>query len=73
MLYFLEATILSSKPQKIMSQEYMSMGDDLETFNTYPWGIVTYLSMIKQLQNKDFKAKFIHYKQHLEVVGKKTT
>ena len=47
LLYFLEPTILSSNPKKIIRQEYMSMVDDLKTFNSYPWGTVSYGITIK--------------------------
>ena len=62
LLCFLEATRLSSDLKKIVNHEYMSMVENL-----------AYALTIEQLQNKDMKVKFTHYKQHIEVVGKKTT
>ena len=56
--------ILRSDPKKIVSQEYMSMVDDLETFNSYPWGTVSYGITIEQLQCKDFRAKYNHFLKH---------
>ena len=64
LLYFLESTILSSNPKKIVSQEYMSMVDDLETFNSYPWGTVSYGITIEQLRSNDFRAKYNHFLEH---------
>ncbi|KAL5543257.1 hypothetical protein UlMin_010967, partial [Ulmus minor] len=38
LVYFLESTLLSSDPKKSVSQFHLSMVDDLETFNRFPWG-----------------------------------
>ena len=70
LLFFLELTILSSNPKKIVSQEYMSMVDDLETFNSYPWGTVSSGITIEQLWSKDFRAKYDHFLEHQCQTGK---
>ena len=63
MLYFLEFTLLSSYPKKFVCQEYMSMVDNLEIFNTYPWGSIVYPATLEQLQSKDLGAKYTNYKE----------
>ena len=35
LVHFLESTLLSSDPKKSMCQDYLSMVDDLETFNSF--------------------------------------
>ena len=42
LVYFFESTLLSSNPKKLVSQHYLSMVDDLDTFNIFPWGFIVY-------------------------------
>ena len=46
------------------------MVDDLETFNSYPWGTVSYGITIEQLQCKNFRAKYNHFLEHQRRTGK---
>ena len=73
LVYFLESTQLSSDPKKSVCQLYLSMVDDLETFNRFPWGSVVYLATLEQLQTQDLRAKYANYKEQLEAKGKKAT
>ena len=47
LVYFLESTLLSSDPKKSVSQFHLSMVDDLETFNRFPWGSIVYLATLE--------------------------
>ena len=49
LVYFLESTLLSSNPKKLVSPKYLEMVDDLETFNIFPWGSILYLATLEQL------------------------
>ena len=73
MLYFLESTLLSSDPKKSVCQEYISMVDNLHTFNSFPWGSIVYLFTLDQLQSKDLRVKYANYKKQFELKGKKAT
>ncbi|KAL5541745.1 hypothetical protein UlMin_009455 [Ulmus minor] len=73
LVYFLESTLLSSDPKKSVSQFHLSMVDDLETFNRFPWGSVVYPATLEQLQTRDLRAKYANYKEQLKVKGKKAT
>ena len=42
LVYFLESILLSSDPNKSVCQDYLSMVDNLETFNRFPWGSIVY-------------------------------
>ncbi len=72
-LYFLEATLLSTDKKKLVSQVAMSMVDDLPTFNNYPWGTVSFALTMEQLEQKDLRARYDHYKQDLAPKGTKAT
>ena len=50
-------------PKKSMSQFHLSMVDDLETFNRFPWGSVVYPTTLEQLQTRDLRAKYANYKE----------
>ncbi|KAL5545138.1 hypothetical protein UlMin_008922 [Ulmus minor] len=56
LVYFLESTLLSSDPKKSVSQHYLSMVDDLDTFNKFPWGSIVYPATLEQLQSRDLRA-----------------
>ena len=73
LVHFLESTLLSSDPKKSMFQDYLSMVDNLETFNRFPWGSIVYSATLEQLQPRDLRAKYTNYKEQLEVKGKKAT
>ncbi|KAL5548822.1 hypothetical protein UlMin_004053 [Ulmus minor] len=73
LVYFLESTLVSSDPKKSVSQFHLSMVDDLETFNRFPWGSVVYPATLEQLQTRDLRAKYANYKEQLEAKGKKAT
>ena len=73
MVYFLESTLLTSYPKKLVSQFHLSMVEDLETFNRFPWGSVVYPATLEQLQTRDLRAKYANYKEQLEAKGKKAT
>ena len=49
LVYFLESTLLSLDPKKSVSQHYLSMVDDLDTLNRFPWGSIVYLATLEQL------------------------
>ena len=73
LVYFLESTLLSSDPKKSVSQFHLSMVDDLETFNRFPWGSVVYPATLEQLQTRDLRAKYTNYKEQLKAKRKKAT
>ena len=73
LVYFLESTLLSLDPKKSVSQFHLSMVDDLETFNRFPWGSIVHPATLKQLQTRDLRAKYANYKEQFEAKGKKAT
>ena len=73
LVYFFESTLLSSNPKKFVSQHYLSMVEDLETFNRFPWRSVVYPDTLEQLQTWDLRPKYANYKEQLEAKGKKAT
>ena len=50
-------------PQQVGDRLHLSMVDDLETFNRFPWGSVMYPTTLEQLQARDLRAKYANYKE----------
>ena len=73
LLYFLEATILSTNKKKLISQVVMSMVNDLPSFNKYHWRSVSFALTMEQLKQKDRRARYNRYKQDLQPKGNKAT
>ena len=69
----MELTLLSTDKKKLVGQVYMSMVDDLPTFNKYPWGTMSFALRMEQLEQKDWRARYNHYEQDLELKGNKAT
>ena len=63
LVYFLEFILLSLDPKKLVSQQYLEMVDDLETFNRFPWGSIVYIATLEQLQSQDLRAKYANYEE----------
>ena len=49
LLYFLECGILGKDSEKFIDIEHLSMVDNLDYFNSYPWGITSYNMTIHSL------------------------
>ncbi|KAL5550265.1 hypothetical protein UlMin_000441 [Ulmus minor] len=62
LLYFLEGVLLGADPKRNMSTFHMSVVDDLDMFNSYPWGTVVYDTTVDSLRGKDMAEK---YREHL--------
>ena len=58
LLYFLEGVLLDADPKRNVSTFHMSMVDDLDMFNSYPWGTVVYDTTIDSLRGKDMAEKY---------------
>ncbi|KAL5580193.1 hypothetical protein UlMin_012635 [Ulmus minor] len=59
LLYFLEGVLLSADPKRNVSTFHMSMVDDLDMFNSYPWGTVVYDTTVDSLRGKDMAEKYL--------------
>ena len=49
LIYFLEGDLFNSNVKRNVSSMYMSMVDDLVTFNAYPWGLDVFETIIHRL------------------------
>ncbi|KAL5546516.1 hypothetical protein UlMin_006203 [Ulmus minor] len=58
LLYFLEGVLLGADPKRNVSMFHMSMVDDLDMFNSYPWGTVVYDTTVDSLGGKDMAEKY---------------
>ncbi|KAL5547938.1 hypothetical protein UlMin_003169 [Ulmus minor] len=58
LLYFLEGVLLGADPKRNVSTFHMSMVDDLDMFNSYPWGTVVYDTTVDSLGGKDMAEKY---------------
>ncbi|KAL5561683.1 hypothetical protein UlMin_031430 [Ulmus minor] len=58
LLYFLEGVLLGADPKRNVSTFHMSMVDDLDMFNSYPWGTVVYDTTVDSLGGKDMAKKY---------------
>ena len=54
LLYFLEGVLLGADPKRNVSTFHMSMVDDLDMFNSYPWGTVVYDTTVDSLGGKGY-------------------
>ena len=57
-LYFLEGVLLGADPKRNVSTFHMSMVDDLNMFNFYPWVTVVYDTTVDSLRGKDMAEKY---------------
>ncbi len=58
LLYFLEGVLLSADPKTNVSPLHLSMVDDLDMFNSYPWGTEVYDTTLDSLRGKDLVEKY---------------
>ena len=58
LLYFLEGVLLGADPKRNVSTFHMSVVDDLDMFNSYPWGTVVYDTTVDSLGGKDMAEKY---------------
>ncbi|KAL5539769.1 hypothetical protein UlMin_045147 [Ulmus minor] len=58
LLYFLEGVLLGADPKRNVSTFHMSTVDDLDMFNSYPWGTVVYDTTVDSLGGKDLAEKY---------------
>ena len=49
LFYFLEGVLLGADPKRNVSTFHMSVVDDLDMFNSYPWGTMVYDTTINSL------------------------
>ena len=57
LIYFLEGMLFSFNAKRNISSLYMSMVDNLDTFNVYPWGLEVFETTFHILWSKDLLAK----------------
>ena len=58
LLYFLEGVLLGADPKRNVSMFHMSIVDDLDMVNSYPWGTVVYDTTVDSLGGKDMAEKY---------------
>ena len=49
LIYFLEGLLLGADPNRNVSTFHMRIVDDLDMFNSYPWGTVVYDTTVDSL------------------------
>ena len=62
LVWFLEGALLSSDPKKNISEFHLSLVDELDIFNEYPWGKVAFDMVFDSLWVKNLAQK---YRDHL--------
>ena len=63
LIYFLEGMLFNSDAKQNVSSVYMSMVDDLDTFNAYPWELEVFETTIHSLWSKNL---LVNYKERLQ-------
>ncbi|KAL5573722.1 hypothetical protein UlMin_023319 [Ulmus minor] len=58
LLYFMKGVLLRADPKRNVSTFHMNMVDDLDMFNSYPWGTVVYDTTVDSLRGKDMAEKY---------------
>ena len=57
-IWFLEGALLSSDPKKNISEFHLSLVDELDIFNEYPWGKVAFDMTFDSLWVKNLAQKY---------------
>ena len=57
LFYFLEGVLLGVDPKRNMLMFHMSMVDDLDMFNSYPWGFDLFDTTLDNLRGNDLAEK----------------